>query len=384
MLEIYTRSLALPPLGTETFFLWGPRQTGKSSLLRKRYPGAYWIDLLKAEDFRRYTANPELLGQELEAAQRPFVVIDEIQKVPTLLDEVHWLHEERKIHFALCGSSARKVKRNHANLLVGRAIRYELFGLCSHELGSDFELERILNQGYLPRIYSSNSPARLLNSYVAQYLKEEIAAEGLARNLPHYSEFLNIASLSDCDTVNYTNIAREVGVSIETIRGYFTILVDTLLGRFLPAYRRRPKRRIATSPKFYFCDVGIVNFLAKRGVVQPGSELFGKAFENWIFHELNAYNAYRERFATLSYWRLSGGTEVDFIIDDMSLAIEAKASTRITHAHLKGLRELAKDYPDAQKRIIVCLEPKDRKTEDGIWVLSFKSFLSKLWAGDFF
>ena len=227
---------------------------------------------------------------------------------------------------ALCGSSARKVKRGQANLLGGRAVRYELYGLIAREIGRDFNLDRMLNHGYLPRIYESDRPQRLLNAYVADYLREEVAAEDLTRNLPIFSEFLNVAVLSDAELVNFSTIALDCGVSSHTIKGYFQILEDTLLGRWLPAYTKRPKRRVITAPKFYFADVGMVNHLAKRGGLQAGSELYGKAFENWVFHELSAHNAYSETFATLSYWRLASGIEVDFIVNDMQLAIEAKAS----------------------------------------------------------
>ena len=379
------RKLDLPPPGKETFFLWGPRQTGKSTLLKAAYPKAVWVDLLKAEEFRRYLHNPEFLRQELPRdGDMPFVVIDEIQKLPTLLDEVHWLHENRQVQFALCGSSARKVKRGHSNLLGGRAIRYEMFGLIAGELDADFDLARLLNHGYLPRIYLAKQPRRLLNAYVATYLKEEIAAEGLVRNLPVFSDFLNMAALSDTEPVNFSTIARDCGVSSQTIKGYFQILEDTLLGRWLPSYRRRPKRRVAASPKFYFADVGTVNFLAKRGHLEQGSELFGKAFENWCFHELNAYNLYTETFAALHYWRLAGGTEVDFIINNMEIAIESKAARKISASHLKGLRSLVVDHPGVQRRLVVCCEDKPRLTDDGIEIIPATEFPKMLWRGEFF
>lgn len=379
------RKLNLPGPGEETFFLWGPRQTGKSTLLHRLYPQAHWIDLLKAEEFRRYLDHPEWLRQELpiEGAP-PFVVIDEVQKLPALLDEVHWLHENRHLQFALCGSSARKVKRGHANLLGGRALRYEMFGLVSAELQADFDLTRMLNHGYLPRIYQASQPNRLLNAYVADYLKEEIAAEGLVRNLPVFSNFLNLAALSDCETVNFTTIARDCGVSSQTIKEYFQILEDTLLGKWLPSFRKRPKRRVAASPKFYFSDVGVVNFLARRGTVQPGSELFGKAFENWCFHELSAYNMYHEKFADFFYWHLAGGTEVDFIINDMEIAIEAKATQHVSARHLKGLRSLKEDHPEIRQRLIVCCEDKPRTTDDGIVILPARTFAKRLWNQDYF
>lgn len=385
---MFTRSLRLPTAGTETFFLWGPRQTGKTTLLRETYPDALWIDLLKAEEYRRYLQNPERLRAEF-AVDSPTqrsrqVVIDEVQKVPQLLDEVHWLHENRGVHFALCGSSARKVKRGQANLLGGRAIRYELYGLTTREIGRDFSLDRLLNYGYLPRMYESDRPQRLLNAYVADYLKEEVAAEGLVRNLPVFSEFLNIAVLSDAELVNFSTIARDCGVSSHTIKGYFQILEDTLLGRWLPAYTKRPKRRVIAAPKFYFVDVGIVNHLAKRGELRPGSELYGKAFENWVFHELAAHNAYSETFATLSYWRLASGIEVDFIVNDMQLAIEAKEARRVTADHLRGLRALVEDHPRIKQRILVCLESKSYRTEDGILVLSATEFCQRLGTGEMF
>ena len=379
------RRLKLPAENLETFFLWGPRQTGKSTLLKEKYPDSIWIDLLKAEVFRRYLNNPEWLRDELASSgSPPFVVIDEVQKLPQLLDEVHWLHENRGVHFALCGSSARKIKRGQANLLGGRAVRYELLGFTSTELGPKFDLSRMLNHGYLPRIYMTEAPRRLLNAYVANYLKEEIAAEGLVRNLPVFSEFLGIASLSDTESVNFSTIARDCGVSSHTIKEYFQILVDTLLGRWLPAYRKKPKRRVATSPKFYFSDVGIVNFLAKRGNLEQGSELFGKAFENWCFHELSAYNAYSELFADFSCWRLAGGTEVDFVINDMELAIEAKAVAKISAKHLKGLRSLKEDHANVKRRIVVCCDSSARTTEDGIEILPAPMFVQMMWQGELF
>jgi predicted AAA+ superfamily ATPase len=184
--------------------------------------------------------------------------------------------------------------------------------------------------------------------------------------------------------VNFTNIARETGVSGQTVRGYFDILADTLLGRFLPSYRHRPRRRTVGSAKFYFADVGIVNFLARRGRMTAGSELLGKAFENWVFHELCAYNSYREVFAHFAYWRLASGIEVDFIVNHIDCAIEAKASRSVSDRHLKGLRELVKDHPEVKKRVIVSLDEKDRMSEDGIEIHHFRTFLKKLWTGELF
>jgi predicted AAA+ superfamily ATPase len=378
---MFKRLCTLPPPGTETFFLWGPRQTGKSTLLRQSYPGALWIDLLKAEEYRRYLERPDRLREEVAEMAGRQVVIDEVQKVPQLLDEVHWLLEHRDVQFALCGSSARKVRRGAANLLGGRAVRRELHGLTGTELGEAFDLDRALNHGLLPRIYQSDRPRRLLHAYVADYLKEEVAAEALVRRLPAFSEFLNVAALSDAELVNFSNIARECGVSSPTIKSYFGILEDTLLGRWLPGYTKRPKRRVIAAPKFYFADVGVVGHLARRGAVVPGSELYGKAFENWVFHELTAHNAYSEAYARLSYWRLASGIEVDFIVNGMEIAIEAKASARITSDHLRGLREIVRDQPRVGRRIVVSLESRARRTDDGIQILPAREFCRRLAAG---
>lgn len=379
MKQEYMRLLTLT--NDETFFLWGPRQSGKSTLLKKFFSDAYWIDLLLPDVYRTYLTNPEQLIEEVTLKEIEFVVIDEIQKIPQLLDVVHWLIENRGVNFALCGSSARKVKRGHANLLGGRGIKYELYGLSAREIADDLDIMKLLNHGYIAPIYQSNNPKRLLNSYISHYLKEEIAAEGLVRNLPAFSEFLNVAALSDSELLNYSTIARDVGIASSSIKGYFEILSDTLLGRFLPSYKKRPKRRISTAPKFYFFDVGVVNFLAKRGTIQTKSELIGKAFENWIFHELCCYNSYNERFAEFYYWRLSSGVEVDFLVNHIDCAIESKSSEKITSQHMKGLRELKKEHPDVKKMIIVSMDTHDRETEDGILVLSYTTFLDYLWQG---
>jgi len=381
---MYKRQISLPQPPRESFFLWGPRQTGKSTLLKQAYPNAIWVDLLKADEYRRYIQHPERLREELLSySECPFVVIDEIQKVPALLDEVHWLIENRNLHFALCGSSARKVKRGHANLLGGRALRYELQGLVSSELGDNFELNRLLNHGYLPSHYDKANPQRHLHAYVSEYLKEEIAAEGLVRNLPAFSHFLDAVALTDGEIVNYSNIASDCGVSNNTVKEYFNILQDTLLGSMLAAYKKRPKRKISHTAKFYFNDIGVVNFLAKRGRLEPGSELYGKALENWVFHEIRCHAHYSEAFYELTYWRLSTGAEVDFILGDMALAVEVKASRMIKNSHLKGLRELIKDQPQVKQRIIVCLEEKVRVTEDGIWIYPAQEFCKKLWGKGF-
>ena len=357
-------------------------------MLRQQYPDGVWVDLLKADDFRRYATRPERLRQELEAAgpQGPDptrqVVIDEVQKVPALLDEVHWLIERHGLRFALCGSSARRVRHGAANLLGGRALRYELRGLTSGELGDAFSLDRMLNHGYLPRMYESERPHRLLDAYISDYLRQEIAAEGLVRNLPAFSDFLDAAALSDGDPVNFANIARECGVSGPTAKAHFGILTDTLLARWLPRWRRRAKRRLAGAPKLYFEDVGVVNRLARRGTVERGSDAYGKAFENWVFHELCAMTAYHETGEELSYWRLPSGIEVGFIVGDMRIAVEAKATATVTARHLRGLRTLAEEHPELAARVVVCLEDRPRRTHDGIDIIPADHFARRLWHED--
>lgn len=376
------RALRLPTRPERSFFLWGPRQAGKSTLLKSAYPDALWIDLLKSDEFHRYASEPARLREELAARPEPrLVVVDEVQKVPPLLDEIHWLIENTHHIFALSGSSARKLRRSHANLLGGRAIRHELSGLVSHELGDGFDLDKMLNHGPLPPHYLEPEPLPLLRAYVGDYLKEEIAAEGLVRRVPTFSGFLTAAALADGEIVNYATIARDCGVSAPTVAEYFQILADTLLGRFVPAYTRRPKRRVITAPKFYFADVGVVNVLARRGKLERGSELFGKAFENWVLHELWTASRYRDLHYGISWWRLASGIEVDFVIGEAELAVEAKATTRVTSDHMKGLRQIAVDHPGI-RRWLVSLEPRPRRTEDGIEILPFSEFARRVWVED--
>jgi len=379
---MYFRSANLAT--SKSLFLWGPRQTGKSSLLKRTFENALFIDFLNTDVWQSYSKRPALLREttsHLKAGDK--VVLDEIQKVPMLLDEVHWLIENKKLNFVLCGSSARKLKRGHANLLGGRALRYELWGLTSFEIGETFSLNKALNYGSLPNIYDEATLNReMLRSYCSDYLKEEIQSEGLVRNLSNFANFLEIAALSDTEQLEYSTIARDVGVSSATVKAYFEILEDTLIGNSLKVYRKRPKRRISLSPKFYFFDVGVVNTLAKRGILEQGSELYGKAFESWIHHELRSFKSYRQTDLDISFWRLSSKIEVDFILNDMEVAIEVKASSRIHSDHLKGLNELKIDHPKVKRRIVVCLEEVPRTLETGIEILPWKYFLKKLWAGE--
>ncbi len=381
MKTYFRRILDLPEAPNQSFFLWGPRQTGKSSLLRLRYPHATRIDLLKSDEYAAFAESPARLRQLVKADPKNLFIIDEVQKIPALLDEVHWLIEETKTRFALCGSSARKLKRGGGNLLGGRAHRYELCGLTREEIGAEFDLVKILNVGNLPSHYLSDDPLSDMEAYVGDYLKEEISAEALVRNLPKFVDFLRASAICDSEIINYTKIGSECGANSATVKNYYSILEDTLLGFFLPAYVKRQKRRVVHAPKFYFTNVGVVNQLAKRRQIEPGSELIGKAFENWLVNEIRTYNLYRKKRWDLSYWRLSGGGEVDLIVNDSEHAIEFKAGTRITSAHLKGLRELRADNPQCKSLHLIKFSGIRERTEDGIDIISAEEFLTELWQG---
>lgn len=381
---MYERILKLDS-SKKSFFLWGQRQVGKTSLLKSRFPDALVIDLLKSDEFMEFSLHPYHLRERLSLAKPgSWVIIDEVQKVPQLLDEVHWLIENKKMKFGLCGSSARKLRKGHANLLGGRALRYELYGFSAWELKGDFSLKQALNAGYIPNHYLSSDYVPHLKSYVTDYLKEEILAEGLIRNLPQFSRFLEVASLCDSEILNYSNIGRECGVSPKTAQSYYEILADTLVGNFCPAYSRRPKRRTVQSPRFYFHDVGVVNSLIHRRDIDFKSEVFGKAFENWVFHELTCYNQYFQKDQNWSYWRLTTGVEVDFVLNSLELAIEVKGTERVTSDHLKGLREFKNEHPNIKQRVVVSLEKHSRKTEDGILILPYITFIEMLYEGELY
>jgi predicted AAA+ superfamily ATPase len=382
---MYERIQKLPLSSTESCFLWGPRQTGKSTLLKQLFPGAVRYDLLLSTEFQRLSRNPGLIRENCAAAeldgtnQQDPIIVDEIQKIPAILDEIHWLIENRGLRFILCGSSARKLKREHTNLLGGRAVRYELYPLTLPEV-PELSLIKALNSGLIPRHYDSNQPLPRIQAYVGDYLKEEIAAEALTRNIPAFSRFLEVAALSNGEILNYTNVASECGVSGPTVKEYFQILEDTLIGRQLPAFRKRRKRRLVLSPKFYFFDLAPVIYLAQRGKVVPGSEIFGRALEHHIWMEIGAHRSYSGSFYPLCYWRTASGFEVDFILGDHEIALEVKATESANQTHLRGLRRFKEEYK-VRKSILVTLDSRARKTDDQIDILPWKIFLEELWGG---
>lgn len=284
--------------------------------------------------------------------------------------------------FALCGSSARKIRRTHANLLGGRALKRELLGFSAHELGERFDLERILNTGPLPPHYLADTPTERIAAYVDLYLKEEILDEGLTRRLPVFASFLRAAAIGDTEVTNFTNIARECGVAATTVRGYYEILEDTLVGAFVPAFTRRATRRVQHAPKFYFRDVGVVNHLVGRGPVAVGTEAFGKAFENWVFHEISVHARRTSIPYDIAYWRLSSGIEVDFVLGDAQVAIEVKGRTRLHSRDTRHLEEFRIEHPNVGQRIVVCAEPVPRVTDTGVRVLPYRDFVAALWSGE--
>ena len=379
---MYNRLLTLPMSSEESCFLWGARQTGKSTLLKKLFPESLYFDLLLSGEYRRLMANPGIIKEECEGAgltketQRSPIIVDEVQKVPELLDEIHWLIVNKDLRFILCGSSPRKLKRSHANLLGGRALRYELFPLTYHEI-DNFSLDKALNNGLIPRHYDSKFPNKLLQAYIGNYLQEEIASEALSRNIPTFNRFLEVAAISNGEMINFNNIARDCGISSPTVKSYFQILEDTLLGRFIPAYRKRIKRKLIHAPKFLFFDIGVAAHLTRRGRVEQGSELFGKAFEHFITMEIIAHSSYSEQNYPVSYWRTTSGFEVDLILGNHDVAIEVKSASRIHDGHLKGLRAFKNEYQS--KYLLVSNDPKKRVTDDGITILPWKNFLDELW-----
>jgi predicted AAA+ superfamily ATPase len=349
-------------------------------LLKQLFPHAPYYDLLLSDVFERLSRHPQLLREDLLANPplRTPVIIDEVQLIPQLLNEIQWLIVNKGFQFILCGSSSRKLKRRGGNLLGGRALRYELFPLASKEI-PDFNLLRALTHGLLPRHYLAKNPIPLLQAYVGEYLKEEIAAEASARNIPAFGDFLQAAAFSNGEIVNYSNIARECGISSPTVKEYFQILIDTLIGRNLQSYRKRPKRRVLHAPKFYFFDLGLTNFLLKRDKIQIGSESFGKAFEHFILQELIAYSHYSGKNFPVSYWRTASQLEVDFILGEHEAAVEVKSTKNVATNHLTGLKAFREEYK-TKHSMVVSMDPKPRLVNN-ILILPWEEFLRRLWDG---
>jgi uncharacterized protein len=376
---MYLRKQTFEGIGAESAFLWGARQTGKSTLLKALFPDSRYFDLLLSNEYERFKRNPALLREILQAVDTTkVVIIYEIQRIPALLNEIQWMIVNTNIRFILSGSSPRNILRTGGNLLGGRCLRYELYPLIYLEI-PDFDLIRALNNGLLPRHYLSPNPSKLLSAYIGSYLRDEIMAEARIRNINSFSRFLEMAAFSNGEMVNYTNIASECGVSAPTVKEYFQILEDTLTGRFLPSFQKKPKRRVILAPKFYFFDIGIANFLLKRGRIEIASESFGKAFEHFIYLELCAHSKYSDLNYPISYWRTTSQIEVDFILGDHEIAVEVKSTDLVNQRHIKGLKCFAEEY-QVKKLIVVSNDPYPRQI-DNITVLPWKIFLDQLWMG---
>lgn len=365
-------------LDKKSHFLLGPRQTGKSFLIAHALEGVRVYDLLDTTVYLSLSQKPERLSQEILSGEQ-IIVIDEIQRLPILLNEVHRLIETRGIHFLLTGSSARKLRRGGVNLLGGRARTKYLHPLTYHELGSHFDLSYIIDRGTIPSIYFSDDPQSDLLAYTGSYLQQEIVAEGVTRNVPAFSRFLRVAALCNGTIVNFTNIANDAQVPRTTVYEYFEILKDTLIIHELPPWKKSIKRKPISSSKYYFFDTGVAASLQGRQHTKQGTTEFGEAFETYIFHELMCYRDYISG-DDLTYWRSTSGFEVDFIIGDHT-AIEVKAKENVSTQDIKSLRALAEEKK-LKNYLCVSLEPRTRKVE-GITILPIKEFLKSLWEGQY-
>lgn len=367
-------------LSTKSAFLFGPRGSGKSTWIQKQLPTARVYDLLDERVYLKLLNSSALIDEE-NPVDNSLIVIDEIQKLPKLLDEVQRLIFKKSHRFLLSGSSARKLKRGGANLLAGRARELHMFPLVSHEI-PHFDLVRFLNRGGLPAIYLSDEPKEDLRSYISLYLREEIAAEALARKVDQFSRFLEILALQNGEELHFQNMSSDSGVKVSTIKNYIEILEDTLLGFQLPPFDSTMKRKAISRSKFYYFDIGVVNSLTKRGALSQGSELFGRAFEHFIALELRAALSYFKCDSKLTYWRTKSGFEVDFIVGH-DVAIEVKALPQVSERHLKGLRALG-DEKLVKRKLVISLDSAKRTVDKSIEILPWQEFLSSLWNGDYF
>lgn len=378
--DMYRRIFDIENRLDEAMFLFGGRQTGKSTLLKERFPKAVYIDLLKSDVRNRFKQHPEEFRESLlRYPPETLVIVDEIQKVPDLLDEVHWLMVEKGLWFILSGSSARKIKKSGANNLGGRAIPETLFPLVSAEI-PDFDLERAVQNGMIPRHYAVANARNRMRAYIDLYLKEEIIEEALVQNADEFVRFMEVAAIMDGEILNYENVASDCEVSANTVKAYYKILVDTLLGFEVPAYRKVIKRKLYKAPRFYYFDVGIANHLTKRYHLAPRTPEYGHAFEHLIMQEIAAYLGYTNSDEELTYWHTYENLEVDAVIGDARVAIEIKSKEHIDHDDKKGVTEFAKEHPDT-RQIIVSRDRISRRSGD-VDLYYVTDFFKDLWAGE--
>lgn len=372
----------VPP--NQSFFLFGPRGTGKSTWIREHFgKKILYLDLLRLDVFRTLTSNPERLRELLDGNPGlQTVVLDEIQKAPALLDEVHALMEERKeIRFILTGSSARKLKRTGVDLLAGRALMRNLYPFMAAELGKRFDLNKAMQWGLVPLVLQAKDPQETLSSYAALYLKEEVQAEGLVRNIGSFARFLEALSFSHGSILNLSHVARECQVGQKTAEGYLDVLEDLLLGHRLPVFQKKSKRSLASHPKFYYFDTGVFRSLRPMGPLDEPGMVEGAALEGLVFQHLRAWIGYGGNQQTLSYWRTRAGNEVDFIVYGKAgmQAIEVKNSKRIRPEDFSGLKAIGDEYPIAKRYLLY--RGTDRYMHEGILCMPCEKFLLGLQPG---
>jgi hypothetical protein len=367
----------------QSCFLWGARKTGKSTFLKEKYPNARWIDFLHGETFKNYFLEPWKLRKELEKIKNPpLVIIDEFQRVPELLNEIHWLIENKRVQFILCGSSARRLRFPGVNLLGGRAWRYMFMPFCYAEL-KELNWEKIFNNGLLPDHYFSKNPGEEISSYLFDYVLNEVYVEAKIRQKDPFAKFIDILGFCNGEMINYTNIARECGVSYHTVQSYFEILEDMYLGYIVRPYREKARRQIVQDiPKFYLFDTGIASYLKKFHFTEMRGPDAGHSFEHYVLLELMAYKSLtKKRRDDIFYWRTREGYEVDFIVQNM--AIEVKMSSRIDSRDLKNLLVFSEN--EEKSLHVVCLEPNKMIREVNgkeIHIWPIEDFLKALWNGE--
>ena len=382
MVLMYARLLSNP---TQSVFLFGPRGTGKSTWIRERFPSAVTYDLLDTGEALRLSKEPQVLYRELAALPAgDWAVLDEVQRVPELLHEVHRLIESHRLRFVLCGSSARKLRRGGVNLLAGRAVTTSLFPLVSAELSFNLDLERILLFGALPMAVTGDNPQEYLRAYAETYLVQEVRADALTRNLGAFARFLEIAARQNAQVTNTTGIARDAGISRRTVQNHFEILTDTLLGYWLPPWKLKSATKQVRQSKFYFFDCGVVRALSGRLPYPPVAEEMGPLAETFILNELRAYLSYSGRHYPLYFWRNYDGTEVDALCETVEgfVAIEIKASSRWDKRFNRGLHRIREDLGRGKTKCYGVYLSDRMALWDDVWVMPALEFLKRLWADE--
>ena len=361
--------LDIPDAACQSFFLFGPRGTGKTTWLKQRFPDAIYLDLLDHALYLELLARPQRLRDLIPPGHEGWVVLDEVQRTPLVLNEVHRQIEEAGRRFILTGSSARSLRRRGVNLLGGRARTYRLYPLTASEVAADFSLQRSLVHGQLPSVYTQPDPENYLASYVENYLRQEVIEEGRTRNLGAFSRFLESASFSQAAPLNVAQVARDVGVDRKTAAAYFDLLEDLLIASRVPVFARRARRRVTVHPKFYLFDAGVYRTIRPSGPLDSPEEIDGAALETLVYHELRAAIAYRSLKLQLFFWRTAAGAEVDFVAygGDGLFAIEVKRSRTVRSGDLRGLRQFRSDYPMA--RCTLLFGGDRREYRDGIKLL---------------